>query len=116
MRKAAIPAGRRCASGPAGAGDDVNIEAFLANDVSLREHLSAQVPLVLKEPVERLIGQYLVDMVDEAGYLPGADLAAIADKLGAAAGDRSRRCLPRCRRSIRRASSPARSPNAWRCN
>jgi RNA polymerase sigma-54 factor len=66
-----------------GTGDDVNIEAFLANDVSLREHLAAQVPLVLKEPVERLIGQYLVDMVDEAGYLPGADLAAIAEKLGA---------------------------------
>jgi len=66
-----------------GSGDDVNIEAFLANDVSLREHLAAQVPLVLKEPVERLIGQYLVDMVDEAGYLPGADLGAIAEKLGA---------------------------------
>src|SRR4029079_245300 len=66
-----------------GTGDDVNIEAFLANDVSLREHLAAQVPLVLKEPVERLIGHYLVDMVDEAGYLPGADLAAIAEKLGA---------------------------------
>ncbi len=71
---------RQRASGP---GDDVNIEAFLANDVSLREHLAAQVPLVLKEPVERLIGQYLVDMVDEAGYLPGADLGAIAEKLGA---------------------------------
>ncbi|MFN3625921.1 MAG: RNA polymerase factor sigma-54 [Hyphomicrobium sp.] len=67
----------------AGSGDDVNIEAFLTNDVSLREHLSEQVPLVLKDPVERLIGQYLVDMIDEAGYLPGADLAAIAEKLGA---------------------------------
>ena len=66
-----------------GSGDDVNIEAFLANDISLREHLAAQVPLVLKEPVERLIGQYLVDMVDDAGYLAGADLGAIAEKLGA---------------------------------
>ncbi len=65
------PAGLRCASARSGSGDDVNIEAFVANDVSLREHLAAQVPLVLKEPVERLIGQYLVDMVDEAGYLPG---------------------------------------------
>jgi RNA polymerase sigma-54 factor len=66
----------------AGSTDDVNIEAYLASDVSLREHLSAQVPLVLKDPVERLIGQYLVDMVDEAGYLP-ADIDAIAEKLGA---------------------------------
>ncbi len=40
-------------------------------------------PLVLKDPVERLIGQYLVDMVDDAGYLPGADLSSIAEKLGA---------------------------------
>ena len=38
---------------------------------------------MLKEPVERLIGQYLVDMVDEAGYLPATDLGAIAAKLGA---------------------------------
>jgi RNA polymerase sigma-54 factor len=67
----------------AASGDDINIEAFLTNDVSLREHLSEQMPLVLNDPVERLIGQYLVDMVDEAGYLPGADLAAIAEKLGA---------------------------------
>jgi RNA polymerase sigma-54 factor len=67
----------------AGSDDDVNIESFLTSDVSLREHLSAQVPLVLKDPAERLIGQYLVDMVDEAGYLAGADLPTIAEKLGA---------------------------------
>jgi RNA polymerase sigma-54 factor len=65
-----------------GSGEDVNIEAFLTSDVSLREHLSAQLPLVLKEPAERLVGQYIVDMVDEAGYLP-ADLAVLTDKLGA---------------------------------
>ncbi len=62
--------------------DDVNIEAFVANDISLRQHLSEQLPLVLKEPADRLIGQYLVDMVDEAGYLP-ADLSALPEKLGA---------------------------------
>jgi RNA polymerase sigma-54 factor len=65
-----------------GMDDDVNIEAFVANDVSLRQHLSEQLPLVLKEPAERIIGQYLIDMVDEAGYLP-ADLRALTDKLGA---------------------------------
>lgn len=62
--------------------DDVNIEAFVANDISLRRHLSEQLPLVLKEPAERIIGQYLVDMVDEAGYLPG-DLSSLPEKLGA---------------------------------
>jgi RNA polymerase sigma-54 factor len=65
-----------------GSDDDVNIEAFVANDVSLRQHLSEQLPLVLTEPAERLIGQYLIDLVDEAGYLP-PDLSALAAKLGA---------------------------------
>jgi RNA polymerase sigma-54 factor len=62
--------------------DDVNIEAFVANEISLHQHLSEQLPLVLKEPAERLIGQYLIDMVDEAGYLPG-DLSMLPEKLGA---------------------------------
>jgi len=66
-----------------GSGEDSNIEAYLTNELSLREHLSDQVPLVLSDPIERLIGQYLVDLVDEAGYLSGADLPAIAEKLGA---------------------------------
>ncbi len=65
-----------------GADDDVNIEAFVANELSLHQHLSEQMPLVLKEPAERLIGQYLIDMVDEAGYLPG-DLSLLPEKLGA---------------------------------
>ncbi|MGI9403527.1 MAG: RNA polymerase factor sigma-54, partial [Hyphomicrobium sp.] len=65
-----------------GSGDDVNIEAFVANDVSLRRHLCEQLPLVLKEPAERIVGQYLIDMVDEAGYLP-ADLGTLIEKLGA---------------------------------
>src|SRR5262249_8660921 len=62
--------------------DDVNLEAFVANEVSLRQHLPDQLPLRLKEPAERLIGQYLVDMVDDAGYLP-PDLSALPEKLGA---------------------------------
>ncbi len=65
-----------------GSDDDVNIEAFVANEISLHQHLSEQLPLVLKEPAERLIGQYLIDMVDEAGYLP-ADLSSLPEKLGA---------------------------------
>ncbi len=65
-----------------GSDDEVNLEAFVANEVSLRQHLGEQLPLVLKDPAERLIGQYLVDMVDEAGYLPG-DLSALPEKLGA---------------------------------
>jgi RNA polymerase sigma-54 factor len=65
-----------------GSDNDVNVEAFVANDISLRQHLSEQLPLVLEEPAERIIGQYLIDMVDEAGYLP-ADLGTLCEKLGA---------------------------------
>jgi RNA polymerase sigma-54 factor len=65
-----------------GADDDSDLEEYVANQVSLREHLSAQLPLTLVAPVDRLIGQYLVDLVDEAGYIP-ADLEALAERLGA---------------------------------
>ncbi len=62
--------------------EDFNLEAFLSSETSLKDHLSTQLPLVLTDPVDRLIGQYLVDMVDDAGYL-AADLADVAEKLAA---------------------------------
>jgi RNA polymerase sigma-54 factor len=65
-----------------GDGEGSNLEAFVASEVTLKEHLADQARLTLQDPVERLIGQFLIDFVDEAGYLP-ADLEALADKLGA---------------------------------
>ena len=65
-----------------GSDDDHNLESYVANDVSLRDHLAAQLPLTVTDPVERLIGQYLVDLVDEAGYIV-PDLDSLAVKLGA---------------------------------
>jgi RNA polymerase sigma-54 factor len=38
--------------------------------------------LAIVDPARRLIGQYLIDLVDEAGYLTG-DIAHVTDKLGA---------------------------------
>ena len=61
---------------------DNDLEDYVANQISLRDHLSSQLPLTVSEPVERLIGQYLIDLVDEAGYIP-ADLEALAQRLGA---------------------------------
>src|SRR6185503_2403610 len=49
---------------------------------TLASHLAEQLALAIADPVRRMIGQYLIDMVDEAGYLAG-DLEAVADKLGA---------------------------------
>ncbi|MEO1544143.1 MAG: RNA polymerase sigma-54 factor, partial [Pseudomonadota bacterium] len=62
--------------------DDSNLEAYIASDLSLKDHISAQVPLVLTTPPERLIGQYLVDLLDDAGYLQ-TDTESVAERLGA---------------------------------
>ena len=62
--------------------DDTNLEAFVASERSLRDHLVEQLQLAIPDPAERLVGQYLIDLVDEAGYLH-TDLEQVADKLGA---------------------------------
>ena len=62
--------------------DDVNLEAFVANDLSLRDHLNQQLPLVVQDPLKRLVGQYLIDFVDDLGYLR-ADVGELSDRLGA---------------------------------
>jgi RNA polymerase sigma-54 factor len=62
--------------------DDYNLEAFVSAEITLADHLSRQLMLTITEPVQRIIGQHLIDLVDEAGYLRG-DLPAVAEKLGA---------------------------------
>jgi RNA polymerase sigma-54 factor len=63
-------------------GGDYNLEAFVSVEATLADHLAEQLALAIADPARRMIGQYLIDLVDEAGYLSG-DLAAVADKLGA---------------------------------
>jgi RNA polymerase sigma-54 factor len=62
--------------------EDYNLEAFVTAETSLADHLARQLTLAITDPVERIIGQHLVDLVDEAGYVRG-DLPSIAEKLGA---------------------------------
>ncbi|MEO6946279.1 MAG: RNA polymerase factor sigma-54 [Nitrobacter sp.] len=66
--------------------DDYNLEAFVAAEVTLSAHLAEQLAVAVTAPAQRMIGQYLIDLVDDAGYLP-ADLGDVGDKLGAGAGD-----------------------------
>ncbi|HZS62959.1 MAG TPA: RNA polymerase factor sigma-54 [Xanthobacteraceae bacterium] len=61
---------------------DYNLEAFVSAETTLSDHLAAQLTLAISDPARRMIGQYLIDMVDEAGYLSG-DLQTVAAKLGA---------------------------------
>ncbi len=84
----AQPSGYSEWSGAASRGEDggYNLEAFVSAEATLADHLAEQMSLTISDPAGRMIGQYLIDMVDEAGYLSG-DLQTVADKLGASLGD-----------------------------
>jgi len=60
---------------------DYNLEAFASAETTLADWLREQLVLAIAEGPRRMIGQYLIDLVDEAGYL-SADVAASAEKLG----------------------------------
>jgi RNA polymerase sigma-54 factor len=67
---------------PQGSGfddDEYSLEQTLQNETTLRDHLLTQINMDLTDPVDRLIGLHLTDMLDEAGYLIGntADVAAL---------------------------------------
>jgi RNA polymerase sigma-54 factor len=64
--------------------DDYNLEAFVAAEVTMGDHLAEQLAVAFSAPAQRMIGQYLIDLVDEAGYLP-PDLGQAAERLGASA-------------------------------
>ena len=85
--------------------DGYNLEAFAAAEVTLAGHLAEQLAVAFAAPAQRMIGQYLIDLVDEAGYLP-PDLGQAAERLGASR-TRSRRCSRCCRNSIRPAFARA---------
>jgi RNA polymerase sigma-54 factor len=67
-------------SGASG-GDLPGLEETLRQDVTLREHLVGQLNCDIDDPVERMIGLFMIDLVDDAGYLT-TDLAEIAASLG----------------------------------
>jgi RNA polymerase sigma-54 factor len=62
--------------------DDMEFGATLTREATLVEHLTEQLNLAIGDPVDRLIGQHLIGMVNEAGYLT-ATIESIAATLGA---------------------------------
>ena len=62
--------------------EESNLEAYVAEERTLRSHLTEQLVLAFADPARRLIGHHLIDMTDEAGYLRG-DLESVAELLGA---------------------------------
>jgi RNA polymerase sigma-54 factor len=63
-------------------GESSNLEAYVAEEKTLRDHLVEQLSLSFNDPPRRLIGQHLIDMTDEAGYLRGG-LDGLAERLDA---------------------------------
>jgi len=49
--------------------------------IGLRDHLLNQLNVDLDDPVDRVIGVHLIDLLDDAGYIDG-DIALIAERLG----------------------------------
>ena len=67
--------------------DDLpGIEETLASDLTLAEHLDAQLTEAGLTPVERMIGGVLIDAVDDWGYMR-ADTRELADRIGASEAD-----------------------------
>ncbi|MGH6980871.1 MAG: RNA polymerase factor sigma-54, partial [Stellaceae bacterium] len=89
---------RGAAEGPAGYSEwagvgaggrddgDYNLEAFVPAETTLADWLRDQLTLAVTGASRRMIGQYLIDLVDEAGYL-SVELEATAERLGTNAGE-----------------------------
>jgi RNA polymerase sigma-54 factor len=86
LTEAPPPAYSEWSGASSGSGEDYNLEAFVSAETTLADHLAEQMALSISNPAGRMIGQYLIDMVDEAGYLTG-DLETVAEKLGARHSD-----------------------------
>jgi RNA polymerase sigma-54 factor len=65
---------------------DYNLESFVSAETTLADWLREQLTLAIADPVRRMIGQYLIDLVDESGYLLG-DIEAAAEKLGTSSAE-----------------------------
>ena len=59
-----------------------DLEAYVAEQITLADHLDRQLTLALADPVDRLIGQHMIDLVDAAGYFRDTT-SAVAERLGA---------------------------------
>ncbi len=75
------PAGNAASSRSGSEGEGTPLEQRLSEGLTLRNHLLDQLTVELEDPIERLIGVHLIDMLDEAGYLVGS-LQELADLLG----------------------------------
>ncbi len=62
--------------------DEREFGETLTRDISLWDHLTEQLHVATRDPQAIFIGAYLIDLIDEAGYLRD-EVVAIAERLGA---------------------------------
>jgi len=72
----------RGGGGGFGGDDEMGLEQTLTRDLTLKEHLAGQLAVAFTDPAERLIGGFIVELVDETGYLT-EEVPEIARLLGA---------------------------------
>jgi len=58
-----------------------SIEQTVSSDIDLKKHLTGQLSVDVDDPIDRVIGINLIDMLDESGYLIG-DLEAVVERVG----------------------------------
>jgi RNA polymerase sigma-54 factor len=56
-------------SSPSGDGEVANLEAYVAAELGLKDHLTEQLAMATGDPIERMIGHALIDSIDDSGYL-----------------------------------------------
>ncbi len=69
------------AASSAGDGEGADLDQYVAARPSLADHLATQAGLLLADPRDRLVARYLIDSLDEAGYLT-VTVEAAAEQLG----------------------------------
>jgi RNA polymerase sigma-54 factor len=57
--------------------DDRDFEATIVAEQTLRDYLAEQMTVDIEDPVDRMIGVHLIDMLDDSGWLSG-DVNAVA--------------------------------------
>ena len=62
-------------------GEATDIDQYVAARPTLGEHLNEQIGMLLTDPAEKLIASFLVDGLNEAGYL-ALELDSLAEQLG----------------------------------
>jgi RNA polymerase sigma-54 factor len=67
-------------AGQSGDGEATNLEAYVAAQISLKDHLAEQLLLATNDPIDRIIGHAMIDAIDESGYFT-EDLDELASRL-----------------------------------